>query len=849
MASYQKIALFVLFDSIEQDLVKAIRTVSGGEPNLTAEEAAKAARNVGARSDSRLDPASPSDQLYGLDLYEKYQVLMRHKGRMDESTKQYYASIEQTLQSVLPVRNTVMHGRPLTVTQYGLGFAFAQSLLSRKTRWPLLAESYFQYSKEPEALVARSIQFLDTQIADIALNNLPIPDYDDTGFLPRPDLQRDLKHKLLGRNPVVTLLGDGGNGKTALALQTLYDLLDTNDHSFEAILWFSAKSAALGVRGIEQIGDAVTDGLALVELAADFNRGSEPPMERLRELLRANKILLAIDNLETVTGGELKALAEDVPGESKLLFTSRTPIGGDITVNVGEFTENESLSYLRTLSKAYGVRTLRGTPNDKLKHYASRLGYKPLLLKWLVLGVKSGLSPEAVIANPKVALKFCLENVMDKLRDEARAVVTVLATLSAPPSAIIISNVSGLSVAQTDEGISELARFGLIDAVESEGSERLFRLRPFTRSYVMRIVTPSADVTNEIRSRYARIESQYQIQKQQGRYNPYAGSNYVVRSTSEMVAANCLRQAVRAARDRKFDLAETIIQGLRITDPCYFEVYRAEAFVASSGGDVIRAINCYEEAFEHCSDQPHLHYFFAGLLMRASYYDRAKEEFEKAIALDGSSSAIYREAARNELYRFNFQEADDLLSKASEFSSKSDKERIVLSDLAIQVCIREIDFQIMSRNLSAAKEPLIKLRTRLEALEKNLIDYTMREHILNALPKLATLENQLDGCQDDIHAIRTWMRRFLRHDGGAVPRAEATDSATQGLKMGRLRSAGLKPNFGFLEDEASQEHVFVHRNSLSPEDWYKLTQGARAQFKVELGTDGKTKATDVSLVG
>lgn len=235
MASYQKIALFVLFDSIEQDLVHTIRTLSAGEPNLTADETEKATRNIGARSDSRLDPKSPSDQLYGLDLFEKYHVLMRHKDQMDHATKQYYSSIEQSLRSALPVRNTVMHGRPLTVTQYGMGFSFAQSLLLRKKRWPLLASSYFQYSKEPEALVAKSIQFLDNQVPDLALNNLPIPDYDDTGFLPRPQLQRDLKHKLLGRNPVVTLLGDGGNGKTALALQTLYDLLDTNDHSFEAI--------------------------------------------------------------------------------------------------------------------------------------------------------------------------------------------------------------------------------------------------------------------------------------------------------------------------------------------------------------------------------------------------------------------------------------------------------------------------------------------------------------------------------------------------------------------------------------------------------------------------------------
>lgn len=75
------------------------------------------------------------------------------------------------------------------------------------------------------------------------LNNLPRVEYDDTGFVPRPKLEADLKKKILGRHPVVTVLGEGGNGKSALTLQTAYRLLNSDDHNFDAIIWVTAKAS------------------------------------------------------------------------------------------------------------------------------------------------------------------------------------------------------------------------------------------------------------------------------------------------------------------------------------------------------------------------------------------------------------------------------------------------------------------------------------------------------------------------------------------------------------------------------------------------------------------------------
>jgi hypothetical protein len=100
------------------------------------------------------------------------------------------------------------------------------------------------------------------------LNNLPRVDYDDTGFVPRFKLEADLKKKILGRHPVVTVLGEGGNGKSALTLQTAYRLLNSNDHNFDAIIWVSAKATILTLQEIVRkaydfaFGSAISGGPA-----------------------------------------------------------------------------------------------------------------------------------------------------------------------------------------------------------------------------------------------------------------------------------------------------------------------------------------------------------------------------------------------------------------------------------------------------------------------------------------------------------------------------------------------------------------------------------------------------------
>lgn len=831
MASYQRLALFVFFDAIERDLVSVIRSIVGEEDVLTEEERRGAKLALSRQLASPLDPSSHYDQLLGLDLGAKFQVLMRVRGKLDVVMADYYRKIQPLFEKVITVRNAVMHGRPLTIEEYATGFTFAQELRKRPKIWPQFQNDYLEYAKAPYHFSAHAVGLIDQPGSFGVLNNLPLPDYDDTGFFPRPEIEKSLKKKLLGRHPVITVLGDGGNGKTALSLQTLYGLVESNDHNFDLILWYSAKVATLSISGIKDIESAVTASSAIISKAAEFEPGEDDPMLRLRRLLTQNKVLLVIDNLETVTGGLIRELVEDIPGESKLLLTSRIPLGGDRPVNVSEFSEAEAVKFLRIVIEAHSVSSLRSVDNDRLKFFASRLSYKPLLLKWFVLGVQSGIDPNKIVADPKISLKFCLENVIDKLTQPAKTVSVILATVPEAISVSVLVEISDEDAFYIEEGIGELTRFGLVTAEDMSGVDRHFKLRGFVRSYIIRVINPDKEFTKEIGLRFRKLNDDYERDRMQSQADKYQIRHLTVRSRSEAIAAKKLRAAVRASSLQGW-VDEGSFEELKVTNPAYFEVYRNEAVAAYHASDVPRAIQSYEAALEYGENQPQLHYFFAGLLMRAGYTERAASEYDSALALDPGEPVVLREAARNLFRLHRYDEAKVHLDQAAQIRARTQKDLVVLLDLQIQVRVRLIDHKTTMGDFDKAIEGCVDLKIFLEKCDIRLFDSTIYEHIRAVSGSLTVVRRDGRRGSEEIDALANWIK------SNAAPNRQSEISKQQGeRRIGSLKQIGRKPTFGFIVDN-DQKEFFVAAATVDAEIWQWLNDDGVVLFEVELSEKG-----------
>lgn len=833
MASYQRVALYIMYDAIENDIVDRIRNLAKDEINLTQEERDKGARRLSGREDLGLDLNQPFDLLYGLDLGEKFQVLMRHKDRMGESERSYFNRLAGPIARSIPIRNHVMHGRQLTIAEHVFVLDFAQDLLKNRDYWPNLNRTYFEYTDNPTAFVEESIRFLDTHVDTEVINNLPTPDYDDTGFLPRPSLERDLRKKLLGRHPVITVLGEGGNGKTALALRVLYDLVQANDHAFDAIVWTSAKTNELSVSGIREIENVLTGASDLIAEAASFEPGQEPPAIRLRRLLEENKILLVIDNYETVVGNELAKLAEDVPGESKLLFTSRLPVGGDLTVLVDELSAEDAWVYFKRLIQAYGVEHLHKLEEVHARKIIGRLSHKPLLIKWLVLGAKSGLDPDRISLCPETALRFCLDNVILTLGDEAQAVIIVLATLPSPATAGVIQHVSQLNPTRVNDGLAELARSGLVSIeIQSEG-EKAYTVKPFARSYISRLINPDASLVNKIIKAYRNLDLEFTSER--GHYNPYSMKNFKVSSRSRMVIAKKLKEAASRAVAGEFELAEQILFEAKSLDPTYFEAHRVDSFIAQQQNDWGRAIDAMETAISLAPDEPQLYFYAGGLLVRLSKNEKAVPYLARARELDPDENIVLREIARNMMILCRFDEAREVLDKFTINIDRRVKNNRILADIWIQFFIRLADFHWRADSKETALVALDELHVYLRTLDIGLFDSRMIARLPRAIQIARFLERGSEGkCS-----------ALVEYVAAKFPSLTVSRHPV-GIHRGTMREEGRSDTYGFLRGTRPCD-TFIHRKGVSSEDWEYLLNGGEVAFDIE-PFEGRERACNISRV-
>jgi LuxR family transcriptional regulator, glucitol operon activator len=764
MASFQRIALYLTFDALERDLIRLIRR-SVSVNILTEQESSRARDRILKRDRQDLYNLNDEfDLLHGLDLGDKFNILLRQRTGLSDADAKYFLALKLQFDKAVPIRNDVMHGRPLTVDDYAFGFSFGSLLSKRRDMWPELSKTLVELNNDLTSVVSRPISTIESDVSTAVLNNLPRVDYDDTGFMPRPKLEAELKKKILGRHPVITVLGDGGNGKTALILQTAYHLIYSQDHDFDAIIWVSAKNSELTVAEIKRISNAIVTSVEVFEKIAEFEPGADDPIVRVRKLLSENKILLIIDNLETVLDPKIRVFAEDIPGESKLVFTSRVPLGGDLSVKVDAFTESEAERFLRRLIEAYHIEVLRKCNTSSLQRYIKILNYKPLLIKWFALGVLSGLAPEKIARDPEIALRFCLENVINTLPDEAKNVALTFAVIPGSHSALIVQHLTQLSARQVEAGLATLLRYSLITDESEQDQERTYAMSVFVKAYLTRIEKMQPAVVERFREQARQIQSMFESRRSDTSINRYAMHHYTVRSRSEAIAAAQISHAFSAFQRGETEKALRILEDLKITTPEYFEVYRVAAFCCSEIGDMAAAEQNYEMAVDIDASQPQLFLWYAGFAMRRLQDSaKASELFDSALKIDPESSILLREAARNELFVPDFNRAQAILDRAKKIKFNIHKDNVIIYDLQAQLYIRRATALMQGGNFIDSVNDLVSLRSFVDGLSKSYIDQRFVEHLSRGRHFcVKQLEfrapNEL---QSKVKELAEWFNRFV----------------------------------------------------------------------------------------
>lgn len=294
-----------------------------------------------------------------------------------------------------------------------------------------------RYLQPPQEMPPSETQGLpDLDIVGGSFANLPSLTAD---YVRRPELERELLELLRNdRHPIITLVGQGGAGKTSVAIAVLHELAAAAD--FFAIIWFSARDIDLMAEGPKLVTPGV---LTKEEIATTFADLMHPAWRRednfdltqyLAESLSGvamnERLLFVFDNFETVLSPiELYTFIDSfIRLPNKALLTSRfRDFKADYPLTVGGMTRAEFDELVSSTVSKLGITNLVTSKyEEELFEESSGHPYVTKILLGEVARTRAAGTVERLMANQDDILTALFERTFSSIGPAARRVFLTL---------------------------------------------------------------------------------------------------------------------------------------------------------------------------------------------------------------------------------------------------------------------------------------------------------------------------------------------------------------------------------------------------------------------------------------
>ena len=813
----------------------------------------KLADRVGEDISEVEDSLSLEDLMSLSDLGDAIQLVDRYAADLPDELQHQLSEHHADFENLIQIRNRVMHARPLEFDDLARTTDLTERLVKSPSFWGHLAEMVANLKAAPETVLTLTIPYESDPGAPY--NNLPLPDFDETGFIGRHETVENAKRAVLGVYPVVTIVGEGGLGKTSLALKVAYDLLESNLGTFDAIIFVSAKTAQLTGPEITRIRGAINTSIGLFEAAVRIVDSSDEvsdPLNDLIELLKEFKTLLIIDNLETVIDENMRVLLSSLPAGSKILITTRIRFGAfEFPVQLESMSEREAVKLLRTTAKVRGCEKLVQASDKVISKFCSRMRNNPLHIKWFVSAVQAGQRPEQVLADEKVFLQFCLANVFSQVSENAKTLVRTLLALGGRYTVAELSYLTDLNHATLLNAIQELMRTNMFFSTSMPTAvsfETKYELSQLARAYLTRFYPVSKDTQKMMLKAKQRLVSAGEQIASEALSNPLSAGSIHCRSRSDWVIARYLRDALSKIRVGDFEAALELVGKAQGLAPDFSEVYRVEAWAYAKSGNLSQAYDSYSKSVELASDSAIAYFLFGGFLLRDMHdSERASEMFKKAHELCPDRPEPKIELARCYLYVRDFDRAEKIIGELELSNLIDEYVKLKICDLHLQLYTRRADRYCTEQQYFSCKKSL--LRTREYYLTISHPDRRMRERLAKLLylraPLMAHWETEPVE-RAEVEQFFVWLDEVLFEDrelvsvsnGGAQPKLQLSNEGY----IAKLHESG---RFGFIRQDDGGDLYFrigEYRRRFS-EDVPRV--GIRVRFEVKFDWKGRIVATNV----
>lgn len=881
-----KAQAYVLLDSFESDLRRCFRDYLQDhiEPSelLGSEYDDVIAR---AAADDTAGPDEVADFLY---LRQVYDILLRYKNDLPRDLGNELTTNVGSLTDLVAVRNRVMHGRPLQMDDLesvaGLisRFTTRYFTLSKQTREHLLTDPLWDPPFAPKAVPYERV-----------LHNLPMADFDETGLVGRGSESESLK-KLLERrrDRILTITGEGGIGKTALALQIAYSMVDDANSPFDCVLWISLKNEILTADGVRALSGAILDMTgATREMGQVFDSSFSGSVDELAEYLDGFSALVVIDNLETAQGTEVLELYDALPDDTSFLFTSRVGLGQvERRYPLGGLDPKSAGLLFRKFASRRRVSDLASLPQQSLDATLLDLRYSPLAIRWFVLSVEAGGTPQDTLRNQGELLRFCVDNVYEGLEPSAKLLLAILRSLDRPISFDELAVLAELPIDELRASSQALSRGSLVvrQPPTAEGAVEKLQISATARAYLPR-VDYASPMLRGVADREAAYLSDRERQELEGQARHLDANTIHPRSAHDHPTAHLLRLALRFARNSDYEKAESQLQRARSLNPGFFEVDRVAAFIAANKGDSYSADLGYRNALALAEDRAEkavVSYFFAGFLARKQHdLSAALRHAEEAqAALANADTALL--LGNILVWSQRFVEGQEYLEQA--LDAPSPKMKRITTTAIVDSWRRWAEHSLEGHNPSDAFEKALSgvavgRQTILGGSQDTRLVAAVLDSLRQALKgyERATDKASLDADRlaKEVRFVADWITLFRStrewpHFHTAIvrlnqqlpaghPVAEAAAAMTRAdasrFEVGRLGGTNsdiplvlrgsiktLMSGYGFVAHSKYPQGLFFHFTTLANGVYGgDLFVGQSVEFELELQEDGRSRAIRV----
>lgn len=864
-----RLTLYGLLSSLEADLRFLIRSqllAQNSLEDLISDEVYQKILTRAAK-DGISDPGSMIDFL---DFGESFQILGSRKELLDQSIVQLLRDHAKDFERLAPVRNRVMHSRPLRFEDTTLTLQVTRALLKGfKAVFPLLSAMEMRLGANPDFALTLEFPRTNPETAKTT-TNLPIPDFDETGFLGRQNEVASLTRALKGPYPVISVLGEGGVGKTALALQAAYEILDDPEQDYDSIVWTSSKMTRLTLNEVQRIEGAIEDSLGIFR-SISKELGGENDNDHIKEILdymNSFKILLILDNLETVLDENIRRFLYGLTGSSKVLITSRVGIGElNYTFPLRGMGQDEARQLIRATAQARRVMQLSQVSNDQLNSYCARMKNNPAFIKWFVTAVQCGRRPEEVFARPELFLDFCLSNVYKYLSPDAILIANALVAVPGRHTQPVLAYLTELDGDRFQTALRLLITTNMVTmgSLASDGSmETVYELGELPRLYLIRHHSPRPADIALFQNRKRAIGATHErlaAANLNDRYNP---KTIDLRTRDDSVVAQYLIRALKSVATRDFDKALEEIERAKQLAPGYFEVYRVEGWALSNANNLPAARAAYEIAIELEAKSAPLYFWYGGFLLRyADDLEGAEAQFIKAIALDPDAPSLQAELGRCRMYLRKYDQADEAFQNACSNERASLRTRRIAYDGWLQTSIRLAESEFERGEYLSALRALKNLPDKLSSVHRDCIDERILETFQKGIYAAQRIQPTLYklGLHEDGQRLTERLNNTLKDlkSQGWVTDSDLLDDrerqiSTQNNELsgrvlsGVVHSLLIEKKYGFISLPDGLR-IFFHASALDGLSISALKIGQELRFVVREDLEtGRIQATNIVVI-